>query len=688
VTNIINEINSQEHGKQEGRISYILSVEDGYSRRNSSLIMSGKKGLVLNRLRQLMRGSGGNGAVLTEAIHALIIPSGDAHQSEYIADCDCRRAYVSGFTGSAGTAIVTEKDAALWTDGRYFLSASQQLDPDSWTLMKDGLPDTPSQADWLCKVLPAEGGKVGVDPFLLQVDVWKPLSLQLESSGHSLIATPRNLVDVAWGPDRPDPPANPVFPLPLQYTGKPWQEKIDTVRAKMKEKSCQLLVVTNLDEIAWLLNLRGSDITYNPVFFSYVVLTLDEIHFFIDEHRLENHVKEHLNISNDLPAVECRDDSKTDGASYSISIHPYSELMAFLTDVASDEKNLVKGGKLAGGKDGGKAWVSDRSSRAIASVFKDHQRVTGLTPIAALKAVKNPVEIEGMRQCHIRDGAAVCEYLAWLQNQLKRGHRVTEISGADYLERCRAAQEDFVSLSFDSISSVGSNAAIIHYRPQPDTDRQVTNDQIYLLDSGAQYKDGTTDVTRTYHFGIPSDFERSSFTRVLKGHIELASAVFPNGVKGHMIDCLARMHLWTAGLDYLHGTGHGVGSFLNVHEGPCGISPRVSAVEIALEEGMILSDEPGYYHDGSFGIRIESLVAVTKAKTENNFKEKGFLTFDPITMVPLCQNLMDASLLTAKEVEWIDSYHTRVRDLVGPYLKAKGKAETYNWLLEETKLMA
>jgi len=296
--------------------------------------------------------------------------------------------------------------------------------------------------------------------------------------------------------------------------------------------------------------------------------------------------------------------------------------------------------------------------------------------------------VAGMRRCHVRDGAAVCEYFAWLENQLKRNQRVTEISGADYLEQCRAAQDDFVSLSFDSISSVGSNAAIIHYRPQPETDRQITREEIYLLDSGAQYKDGTTDVTRTYHFGTPSAFERESFTMVLKGHIELASVVFPNGVKGHMIDSLARKHLWERGLDYLHGTGHGVGSFLNVHEGPCGISPRVSAVEIPLEEGMILSDEPGYYHDGSFGIRIESLILVVKAKTEHNFKDKGFLTFAPITMVPLCQNLFDPSLLTAREIEWIDSYHCEVRDKVGQYLKERGKTEAYNWLIKETAVMS
>jgi len=632
---------------------------------------------------------------LNEAIHALIIPSGDAHQSEYIADCDCRRAFVSGFTGSAGTAIVTENEAALWTDGRYFLQASKQLDADSWTLMKDGLPDTPTQADWLCKVLPSDGGRVGVDPYLLQVDVWKPLSKQLESSGHSLVATPQNLVDVAWGAERPDPPSNPVFPLPLAFTGKPWQEKIDTVRSKMKEDNCQLLVVTNLDEIAWLLNLRGSDIKYNPVFFAYVVVTPKDIHLFLDSNRLEKNVREHLKLDvQQEAAVDCKCDNGTSDitpaskASYGITVHPYSELMTFLRDAASDEKNLVKGGMLAGGKGGGKAWVSDRSAHALASVFKDHQRLTALTPIAALKAVKNKTEVEGMKRCHVRDGAAVCEYLAWLESQLKHNHRVTEISGADYLEQCRASKEEFVSLSFDSISSVGSNAAIIHYRPEPETDRQITKEEIYLLDSGAQYRDGTTDVTRTFHFGTPSSFERNSFTRVLKGHIELASVVFPNGVKGHMIDSLARKHLWESGLDYLHGTGHGVGAFLNVHEGPCGISPRVSAVEIALEEGMILSDEPGYYHDGSFGIRIESLILVVKAQTEHNFKNKGFLTFEPITLVPLCQNLFDPSLLTAKEIEWIDSYHTHVREQVGTYLKQNGKTEAYNWLMKETKLMS
>lgn len=646
--------------------------------------MTSKNGLILSRLRQLMRGGSG---VSSEAIHALIIPSGDAHQSEYIADCDCRRAFVSGFTGSAGTAIVTENAAALWTDGRYFLQANQQLDPDGWVLMKDGLPTTPTQADWLCTVLPPEGGKVGVDPFLTQVDVWKPLSLQLESAGHFLVPTTSNLVDIAWGVERPAPPSNPVFPLSLCFTGRSWQDKVDSVRADMAKKSCSLLVITALDEVAWILNLRGSDIKYNPVFFAYVVLTLSDIHFFVEEDRLGPDVKKHLHLDAIPNGIVVTGDSSVSSC-HKIVIRPYTRLMSFLKDVASNEKNLAKGGMLAGGKDGGKAWVSDRSSQALASLFKDHQRLTALTPIAALKAVKNPTEIQGMKEAHVRDGAAVCEYLAWLEQNLKEGKHVTEISGADYLEECRRSQDNFISLSFDTISSVGSNAAIIHYRPQPETNLTITTEEIYLLDSGAQYRDGTTDVTRTYHFANPSAFERDAFTRVLKGHIELARAVFPNGVKGHMVDCLARMHLWSAGLDYLHGTGHGVGAFLNVHEGPCGISPRVSAVEIPLEEGMILSDEPGYYHDGSFGIRIESLVLVKKALTEHNFKEKGFLTFEPITMVPLCHNLINPTLLTPKDIEWIDAYHLDVREKVGPRLKARGKTLAYSWLMKESRSLS
>jgi len=651
--------------------------------------MASKNASLLTRLRQLMSSHTRNNT--PESLHALIVPSGDAHQSEYIAECDCRRAFVSGFTGSAGTAIVTQNEAALWTDGRYFLQASNQLDLDNWILMKDGLPETPSRADWLCTILPSEGGgKVGVDPHLLQVDEWKPLSLQLESAGHSLVPTSNNLIDVLWGDQRPPPPNNPIFTHPLKYAGQSWQEKVKIVRSKMAEKTCSLLVITALDEVAWLLNLRGSDIQYNPVFFAYVVLTADQLHFFVDQQRFQKDVLKHLNLDVSNGSCHCQKPNPgvPESSSPGVSIYPYTQLMPFLEGLIKDPKNSAKGGMFVGGKQGGKAWVSDRSAQAIAALFKDHQRVKELTPIAALKAKKNQAEVEGMKESHIRDGAAVCEYLSWLEAQLDKGERVTEISGADYLESCRSSQVDFVSLSFDSISSVGSNAAIIHYRPETTTDREITKNSIYLLDSGAQYRDGTTDVTRTFHFGNPTNFERDAFTRVLKGHIELASVTFPNGVKGHMIDCLARKHLWEAGLDYLHGTGHGVGSFLNVHEGPCGISPRVSAVEIPLEEGMILSDEPGYYHDGEFGIRIESLVLVVKAKTYHNFKEKGFLTFEPITMVPLCKGLLNPQLLTPKEIEWIDDYHSRVREKVGDHLKQNGKMMAYQWLVKETALLS
>lgn len=612
-------------------------------------------GHLLTKLRVLMK----NTCHVPKPLQAYIVPTGDAHQSEYVAESDQRRVFLCGFTGSAGTAVVTDNKAALWTDGRYYLQAEAQLDS-NWILMKDGLPDTPTMASWLSKVLPV-GSHVGCDPSLMSRETWKPLSKELRSNGHSLVPVQENLIDLIWE-DRPDPPSSALIVLPPRYTGYTWQEKVAQVQGKLKEKNAFAFVVTALDEVAWLFNLRGDDIQYNPVFFAYAIVTLKGVHLFIDGKKLEQPVRQHLQVNGASAAGA--------GNGANVTTHGYAEIWNFLETLVKNQE--------------GKIWVSEKSSFAVSDLIPKDQRILNPSPVAKLKCVKNSAEIEGMKQAQIQDAVALCEFLHWLEHEVPKG-TVTEISAADKAEKFRSQQKDFVSLSFDTISSSGPNGAIIHYKPKPDTDTQVTTDQVYLIDSGAQYRCGTTDTTRTLHLGTPSKHEQECFTRVLKGHINLCTVIFPAGTRGHSLDSLARTSLWSVGLDYPHGTGHGVGAYLNVHEGPCGISLRVSLTDIPLEEGMILSDEPGYYEDGKFGIRIENCVLVTKAETKHRYRSKQFLTFEPITLVPIQTKMIDPSLLTEHEIAWLNNYHADIRTKVGEELKAQGKTEVYHWLLKNTE---
>nr|XP_012774901.1 xaa-Pro aminopeptidase 1 isoform X2 [Maylandia zebra] len=583
-------------------------------------------GELLRQLRQAMK----NCKYFSEPIQAYIIPSGDAHQSEYIAPCDCRREFISGFDGSAGTAIVTEQHAAMWTDGRYFLQANQQMD-NNWTLMKMGLKETPSQEDWLISVLP-ENSKVGVDPWIIAADQWKNMFKALSSAGHSLVAVQDNLIDAVW-PDRPERPSTQLRSLGLDFTGISWQDKITTLRAKMSERKITWFVATALDEIAWLFNLRGADIEYNPVFFAYTIVGMNTIRFFVDLKRLSDPaMREHLQL--DSP-------SKPE---LSIQTFPYESVYTELQAICA----------ALGPKD--KVWICDKASCALTQVIPK-----------------------------IKDAVALCELFAWLEKEIPNGN-VTEISAADKAEELRSQQKDFVGLSFPTISSVGPHGAIIHYRPLPETNRTLTVNEVYLIDSGAQYVDGTTDVTRTMHFGTPSAFEKECFTYVLKGHIAVSAAIFPNGTKGHLLDSFARSALWESGLDYLHGTGHGVGCFLNVHEGPCGISYKTFADE-PLEAGMIVSDEPGYYEDGSFGIRLENVVLVVPAKPKYNYRNRGSLTFEPLTLVPIQVKMMNTELLTQKERDWVNEYHRKCREVVGAELERQGRQEALEWLIRETQLI-
>ncbi|KAJ7325189.1 hypothetical protein JRQ81_018209 [Phrynocephalus forsythii] len=587
---------------------------------------------LLLQLRQCMRSS----KYVPQPIQAYIVPSGDAHQSEYIAPCDCRREFICGFDGSAGTAIITEKEAAMWTDGRYFLQAAQQMDS-NWTLMKMGLKDTPTQEDWLVSVLP-ESSRVGVDPFIIPADQWKRMAKVLKSAGHALVPVKDNLIDAIWN-DRLPRPCKPLMTLGLNYTGISWKDKITALRGKMAERKTVWFVVTALDEVAWLFNLRGSDVEYNPVFFAYAIIGTNTIRLFIDGDRmLDPAVREHLLL-----------DTAQDAES-SIQILPYDSILGVLKSICDSLSPHEK------------VWLSDKASFALTQAIPKVCR---------------------RWQGRIKDAVALCELFNWLEKEVPKGN-ITEITAANKAEEFRSQQEDFVDLSFATISSTGPNGAIIHYKPTPETNRTLSMNEIYLLDSGAQYKDGTTDVTRTMHFGTPSAYEKECFTYVLKGHIAVSAAIFPNGTKGHLLDSFARSALWDQGLDYLHGTGHGVGAFLNVHEGPCGISYKTFADE-PLEAGMIVSDEPGYYEDSSFGIRIENVVIVVPVKTKYNFSNRGSLTFEPLTLVPIQTKMMHVHLLTPKECDWVNNYHRKCREVVGAELERQGRHEALQWLIRETE---
>lgn len=421
----------------------------------------------------------------------------------------------------------------------------------------------------------------------------------------------------------------------------------------MKENNCKALILCALDDVAWLLNIRGSDIDFNPVFFSYCAVTMKEVVLFISPKQVGDNLKEFLS------SVDMEE---------SVQIKDYDDIKRYITAL---------------GKEPGKVWFPKTASHGLVSLIPQAQCVSKLSPVTVMKAIKNDVEMKGFENSHIRDAAALIQYFAWLQKNIPSG-QVTEISGADVLESFRKEQEHFMGLSFPSISGVGPNGAIIHYRPEADTDRTITTEEMYLIDSGAQYKDGTTDVTRTLHFGVPTDYEKECFTRVLKGMIQLGMSVFPDKCLGVRLDTLARMHLWNVGLDYGHGTGHGVGAFLNVHEGPSGISFRHNPNDPGVQEGMIFSDEPGYYEAGKFGIRIETLVKVVPAETKFNTGTK-MLTFEAITLVPIQQKLIDPTLMTRVEIDWLNSYHQTCRDKVAPLLKAAGKQSALEWLYKETQ---
>ncbi|KAF4972622.1 hypothetical protein FZEAL_9565 [Fusarium zealandicum] len=606
----------------------------------------------LDRLRGFMK---------ERNVQVYVIPSEDSHSSEYIADCDARREHISGFTGSAGCAVVTLESAALATDGRYFNQATAQLDS-NWTLLKQGLQDVPTWQEWSAEQ--SSGNKnVGVDPSLISGSTAKNLAEKIRKNGGAeLVPVEGNLVDLVWGDQRPARPSEQVLVQPDELAGESVSNKLTKVRQDLEKKHSPGFLVSMLDEIAWLFNLRGNDIPYNPVFFAYAIVTPDSAKLYVDDSKLDDKCRSHLAAN------------KVQIKSYDSIIDDARELHTAVSEKRKSDSSAPAGNFLISSKG---SWALKRALGGDSSV--DEIR----SPVGDAKAIKTEAELAGMRACHVRDGAALIQYFAWLENQLvEKKATLDEVEAADKLEELRSQKKDFAGLSFPTISSTGANAAIIHYGPERGNCATIDPEAIYLCDSGAQYRDGTTDTTRTLHFGTPTEAEREAYTLVLKGHIALDQAVFPKGTTGFALDSLARQHLWKNGLDYRHGTGHGVGSFLNVHEGPIGIGTRVQFAEVALAPGNVLSNEPGYYEDGKYGIRIENIVIVKEVKAKHSFGDKPFLGFEHVTMVPYCRNLIDAKLLTSDEKEWLNEYNADVLDKTQGYFE--GDDVTLAWLKRET----
>ncbi|UCF64697.1 MAG: aminopeptidase P family N-terminal domain-containing protein, partial [bacterium] len=538
-------------------------------------------------------------------IQAYLIPSTDPHQSEYVPGIWKRREWVSGFTGSAGELVITAKDAGLWTDSRYFLQAEEQLKGSDIQLFKIGLPDTPGIPGWL-KIQLKSGESVGIDPRLISHQQAYDIQSDLQKSKIHLKSLETNLVDEIWR-DQPSFPMSILRPHPLKYSGIPHQNKISDLQMEIKKENCTGLVLTSLDAIAWLFNIRGKDIPFNPLIISYAIVTQKNTTLFIHPQKLDRAATKHLKSH--------------------IKIKDYRDFPRFLQKYfGKKDKVWIDPGTVSW-------WITQQLDKKCELFLKEN-------PVSRIKAPKNSTEIKGLKNAHIRDGVAMVQFLRWLENAVGR-EEVSELSTAEVLENFRRKQELYQGPSFDTISAYQGHAAIVHYSATPETDVLLNPEGIYLIDSGGQYLDGTTDITRTLALGKPSQLQKELFTRVLKGHIQLAMTRFPKGTAGNQLDTIARKPLWDLGLNYGHGTGHGIGSYLNVHEGPHAIS-YYRGIGVTLEPGMLISNEPGYYRTGEFGIRIENLI-LTITDQYSSPDGLDFLAFETVTLCPIQLRLIEKS---------------------------------------------
>jgi Xaa-Pro aminopeptidase len=575
----------------------------------------------------------------SRGLDGFLVPRADEHQGEYVPKRAERLAWLTSFTGSAGAAIVLLDKAAIFVDGRYTLQVRQQTDTklfDPRDLIGEGL------GTWIENNVP-KGAKLGYDPWLHTVAAIELLKISAERAGAVLVACDTNPIDTVWK-DQPAPPLAQAAPHGMPLAGESAESKRTRIAEEIKKQGADAGVITMPDSICWLLNMRGGDVPHTPFALSFAILNVDgSTDLFMDKRKSSPELVKHFGN-----AVRLREPSELVGA-----------------------LDALKGKTVLADPVTGAAAIFDRLVHAGARVKRAGD------PCQLPKACKNPVEIEGMRKAHIRDGAALTKFLAWFAREAPNG-QLTEIEAARTLEGYRKETGSLVDLSFDSISGAAPHAALPHYRVSRSSDRRINRNEVYLIDSGGQYPDGTTDVTRTTIVGTPTAEMRDRFTRVLKGHISLATLRFPEGTTGMAIDAFARRALWDAGLDYDHGTGHGVGSYLSVHEGPQNISKRF--VQQTLKPGMICSNEPGYYKSGEYGIRIENLVVVTEPE-EVAGGERKMMRFETITLAPIEVDLVEPKLLTAEERDWLNAYHARVREALTPLVDGETKA----WLAKATR---
>lgn len=570
-----------------------------------------------------------------DGLDGFVIPLTDEHMSEYVGAYAQRLAWLTGFGGSAGSAVVLAEKAAIFVDGRYTLQVRDQVDGASWDYVS--VPASSISA-WLSEHASA-GSRIGYDPWLHTSGWVKDIAAVLAKRGAQLVAVEGNPIDVIWT-DRPSPSLAPAYPHDIAYAGTSSADKRNDIAAWLKARGADAVVLSALDSIAWALNIRGSDVERTPVALSFAVVHDDaSVDLFIASEKVDAPLRVHLGNA--------------------VRIRPQADFATALTSEYHGKHVAVD------------------PERAVAAIFSaldsgGAQVERARDPVVLAKAIKNEAEIAGHKAAQLRDGAALTRFLHWMSVEGPKGSQ-TEMSAAEQLHAFRADTGKLVDLSFDTISGAGSNGAIVHYRVSAATNRQIAPDMLYLVDSGGQYRDGTTDVTRTLAIGTPSDEMRERFTLVLKGHIALASARFPIGTRGSQLDALARQALWAHGLDYAHGTGHGVGSFLSVHEGPQRIATFGGGDE-PLCAGMIVSNEPGYYKTGAYGIRIENLVlVVTRDMPED---ERPMLGFETLTFAPIDRALVNIDMLSAPEQEWLDRYHADVLQKIGPQLEG----ESHKWL--------
>jgi Xaa-Pro aminopeptidase len=580
-------------------------------------------------------------AMQEAGIQVCIIPSSDPHISEYTPGHWKTREWISGFTGSAGTVVVTAGQAGLWTDSRYFLQAEEQLNGSGIRLFKMGLAETPGISEWIVSEL-MPGDTVGIESAVFSVSEAQSLISFFENNGLN-VKTDFAPYDELWK-DRPSIPIHPVFVLPERFSGKSASDKIKEVLAEMKDNNAELSILASLDMIAWLFNIRGNDVEYNPVCVSYAIVSEKETVLFIRPEKLRPEVIDYIH-------------------SQGVLLSDYEKIRDYVRRISSGTKILFNPSKL--------------NYQLYSCLPKDCiLKEIGVHPVDALKSIKNETEIAGSRNAMRKDGVALVKFLIWLEDAIKNKEPMTERSLSAQLREFRSEQEFYAGDSFGTIAGYGPHAAIVHYEASETSDAEIRPEGLLLLDSGAQYFDGTTDITRTISTGVVSEEMKCDYTHVLKGHIQLASAVFPAGTVGMQLDVLARQFLWKAGQNFLHGTGHGVGHFLNVHEGPQSI--RMNFNPVPLQPGMLTSNEPGLYRAGRYGIRIENLLLTVKSQT-SEFGD--FYAFETLTLCPIDTKLMNESLLSIEEKEWLNNYHKNVYELLSPFLSETER----EWLKTATR---